>query len=113
MKTWVAYSESKQDAELSIKFTDLTNTQTRGLSHDKKSEPESLSEQEIATSESSQPTSHESSCASLLAAHAKCLNQNESSCASLLAARAKCLNQNESSWASLLCQVNLGKELQQ
>jgi hypothetical protein len=56
----------------------------------------------IITSDSSQPTSHESSCASLLAARTKCLNQNESSCASLLAARAKCLNHNESSCASLL-----------
>ena len=56
----------------------------------------------IAASDSSQPTSHESSCASLLAARAKCLYQNESSCASLLAARAKCLNQKESSCASLL-----------
>ena len=46
----------------------------------------------IDASNSSQTTSIESSCASLLAARAKCLNQHESSCASLLAARAKCLN---------------------
>jgi hypothetical protein len=40
----------------------------------------------IDASDSSQTTSIESSCTSLLAAHAKCLNQHESSCASLLAA---------------------------
>jgi hypothetical protein len=34
----------KQDAELPSKITDLTNTQTRGLCHDKKSEPESFAE---------------------------------------------------------------------
>jgi hypothetical protein len=37
-KTRVAYSEPKQDAELPIKVTDLTNTQTPELCHDKKSE---------------------------------------------------------------------------
>jgi hypothetical protein len=42
-KTRVAYSEPKQDAELPSKNTDLTNTQTCGLHHDKKSEPESVS----------------------------------------------------------------------
>ena len=47
------------------------------------------------------PNQHESSCASLLAAHAKCLNSHESSCASLLAVRAKCLS-HESGCASLL-----------
>jgi hypothetical protein len=41
----VAYSEPKQDAELPSKITDLTNTQTCGLCHDKKSEPESLADQ--------------------------------------------------------------------
>ena len=45
MKTQVAYSEPKQDAELPSKITDLTNTQTCGLCHDKKSEPESLADQ--------------------------------------------------------------------
>ena len=54
MKTQVAYSEPKQDAELPIKVTDSTNTQTRGLCHDKKSEPESLAEQSIAATDSSQ-----------------------------------------------------------
>jgi hypothetical protein len=53
-KTWVAYSEPKHDAELPIKVTDSTNTQTRGLCHDKKSEPESLAEQSIAATDSSQ-----------------------------------------------------------
>ena len=53
-KTRVAYSEPKQDAELPIKDTDSTNTQTRGLCHDKKSEPESLAEQSIAATDSSQ-----------------------------------------------------------
>ena len=37
-KTQVAYSEPKQDAELSSKITDLTNTQTCGLCHNKASE---------------------------------------------------------------------------
>ncbi len=32
-KTWVAYSEPKQDAELPSKITDLTITQPRGLYH--------------------------------------------------------------------------------
>ncbi len=53
-QTRVAYSEQKQDAELSIKVTDSTNTQTRGLCHYKKSEPESLAEQSIAATDSSQ-----------------------------------------------------------
>jgi hypothetical protein len=53
-KTRVAYSEPKQDAELPSKNTDLTNTQTCGLCHQKKSEPESLAEQPIAASDSSQ-----------------------------------------------------------
>jgi hypothetical protein len=44
-KTQVAYSEPKQDAELPSKITDLTNTQTCGLCHNKKSEPESLADQ--------------------------------------------------------------------
>ena len=44
MKTQVAYSEPKQDAELPIKDTDLTNTQIRGLCHNKNSEPESLAD---------------------------------------------------------------------
>jgi hypothetical protein len=41
-KSQVAYREPKQDAELPSKITDSTNTQTRGLCHDKKSEPESF-----------------------------------------------------------------------
>ena len=40
---------------------------------------------------------HESSCASLLVACAKCLNSHESSCASQLAARAQCLKSHEAS----------------
>ncbi len=39
-KSQVAYSEPKQDAELPSKITDSTNTQIRGLCHDKKSELE-------------------------------------------------------------------------
>jgi hypothetical protein len=42
------------------------------------------------------PNQHKSSCASLLAVHAKCLNSHESSCAALLAARAKCLSHESS-----------------
>jgi hypothetical protein len=38
MKTQVAYSEPKQDAELPSKITDLTDTQPCGLCRDKKSE---------------------------------------------------------------------------
>jgi hypothetical protein len=38
-KTQTAYSEPKQAAELPSKITDLTNTQTCGLCHNK-SEPE-------------------------------------------------------------------------
>jgi hypothetical protein len=34
-KSQVAYREPKQDAELPSKITDLTNTQMRGLCHDK------------------------------------------------------------------------------
>ncbi len=41
-KTRVVYNEPKQDAELPIKVTDLTNTQTRVLCHDKTSEPDLL-----------------------------------------------------------------------
>ena len=40
---------------------------------------------------------HESSCTSLLAACAKCLNSHESSCASRLAVRAQCLKSHEAS----------------
>jgi hypothetical protein len=43
-KTQVAYCEPKQDAELPSKITDLTNTQTCGLCHNK-SEPESFADQ--------------------------------------------------------------------
>jgi hypothetical protein len=43
-KSRVAYSEPKQDAKLPNKITDWTNTQTRGLCHKKKSEPESLAD---------------------------------------------------------------------
>jgi hypothetical protein len=40
------------------------------------------------------PSSHESSCASLLALHVKCLNSHESSCASQILACANCLNKS-------------------
>ncbi len=53
-KTWVAYSEPKQDAELPSKNTDSTSTQTCRLCHNKKSELESLAEQPIAATNSSQ-----------------------------------------------------------
>jgi hypothetical protein len=52
--TQVAYSMPKQDAELPSKNTDLTNTQTCGLRHNKKSELESLADQPIAATDSSQ-----------------------------------------------------------
>ncbi len=52
--TRVAYSEPKQDAELPSKITDSTITQTCGLCHNKKLEPESLGEQPIAATDSSQ-----------------------------------------------------------
>ncbi len=53
----VKYSLSqKQDAELPNKITDTQNTQTCGLCHNKKSEPESLAEQPIAATDSSQNT---------------------------------------------------------
>jgi hypothetical protein len=41
----VANKETKQDAELPSKLTDLTNTQMRGLCHSKKSEQELLADQ--------------------------------------------------------------------
>jgi hypothetical protein len=51
----VKYSLSqKQDAELLGKITDTQNTQTCGLFHIKKLEPESLAEQPIAATDSSQ-----------------------------------------------------------
>jgi hypothetical protein len=53
-KTQVAYSEPKQNAEHPSKITDLTITQPRGLCHGKKSELESLAEQPIAATDSSQ-----------------------------------------------------------
>ncbi len=53
-KTLLAYSEPKQDAELPSKNTVSTNTQTCGLCHNRKSEPESLVEQPIAATDSSQ-----------------------------------------------------------
>jgi hypothetical protein len=43
-KTRVVYREPKQDAELPSKLTDSTNTQTRRLCHDKKSELESFAD---------------------------------------------------------------------
>ncbi len=46
----------KQDAELQSKITDTQNTQTCGLCHNKKSEPESLAEQPFAATDSSQNT---------------------------------------------------------
>jgi hypothetical protein len=53
-KTQVAYSEPKQDAELPSKITDSTITQTCELCNGKKSELESLAEQPIAATNSSQ-----------------------------------------------------------
>jgi hypothetical protein len=53
-KTRVAYSEPKQNAEHPRKITDLTITQPRGLCHGKKPELESLAEQPIAATNSSQ-----------------------------------------------------------
>jgi hypothetical protein len=55
-KTQVAYSEPKQDADLPSIITDWTYTQTCGLCHNKKSEPELLVEQPIAATDSSQNT---------------------------------------------------------
>jgi hypothetical protein len=55
MKTRVAYSEPKQDAELPSKITDLTNTQTCGLCHNK-SEPESFADQPGINEEINNPT---------------------------------------------------------
>ncbi len=53
--TRVKYSLSqKQDAELRSKITDMQNTQTCGLCHNKKSELESLVEQPLAATDSSQ-----------------------------------------------------------
>ncbi len=40
----VKYSLSQKDAELPSRITDSQNTQSRGLCHGKKSEPESLAE---------------------------------------------------------------------
>ncbi len=54
-KSCVAFSEPKQDAELPSKITDLTNTQTCGLCHDKKSEPESLADQQGVNEEINHP----------------------------------------------------------
>jgi hypothetical protein len=51
----VKYSLSqRQDAELPSKITDTENTQTCGLCHNKKSEPESLAEQPTTATNSSQ-----------------------------------------------------------
>jgi hypothetical protein len=55
MKTRVAYSEPKQDAELPSKITDLTNTQTCRLCHNK-SEPESFLDQPGINEEINNPT---------------------------------------------------------
>ncbi len=52
-KTWVMFSNQVQDNEIQSNSTDLTNTQTCGLCHNKKSEPESLAEQPIAVTDSS------------------------------------------------------------
>jgi hypothetical protein len=54
MKTWVAYSEPKQDAELSSKITDSTRSQTCGLCHNK-SEPESFVDQSGINEEINHP----------------------------------------------------------
>jgi hypothetical protein len=53
-KTQVVYSEPNQDAEHPNKITDLAITQPHGLCHSKKSELESLAEQPIAATDSSQ-----------------------------------------------------------
>jgi hypothetical protein len=55
MKTWVAYSEPKEDAELPSKITDSTNTQTCGLCQNK-SEPESFADQPGINEEINNPT---------------------------------------------------------
>ncbi len=55
MKTQVAYSEPKQDAELPSKITDSTNTQTCGLCHNK-SELESFADQPGIDEEINYPT---------------------------------------------------------
>jgi hypothetical protein len=55
MKTQVAYSEPMQDAELPSKITDLTNTQTCGLCHNK-SEPESFADQPGIDEQINNPT---------------------------------------------------------
>ena len=47
IKTRVAYSEPKQDAEPPSKITDLTNTQPCGLCHNNKSEPGLFSRQPV------------------------------------------------------------------
>ncbi len=44
MKSQIAYSEPRQDAELPSKITDFPNTQTCGLCHDK-SNPECFADQ--------------------------------------------------------------------
>ncbi len=54
-KSWVAYREPKQDAEFSSKLTDSTNTQTRGLCKDKKSEPESFADKSSIEQEINHP----------------------------------------------------------
>ncbi len=54
-KSCVAYREPKQDAELPSKLTDLTNTQTHGLCHDKKSEPESCADKPVIEQEINHP----------------------------------------------------------
>ncbi len=55
MKTQVAYTEPKQNAELPSKITDSTNTQICGLCH-KKSEPESFADQPGIDEEINNPT---------------------------------------------------------
>jgi hypothetical protein len=97
-KSQVANREPKQDAELPRKLTDLTTTQPCGLCHNNKPHESSCASLLVARAKCL--NSHESSCASLLVARAKCLNSQKSRCASLLVARAKCLKSHESSCAS-------------
>ncbi len=54
-KSWVAYREPKQDAELPSEITDLTNTQMLGLCHNNQSEPESFADKPSTEQEINHP----------------------------------------------------------
>ncbi len=54
-KSWVAYREPRQDAELPSKITDLTNTQTCGLCYNNKSDPESFADKPVIEQEINYP----------------------------------------------------------